>query len=141
MTIICRETNSSFLLGSEIYYYILLVTSLQAISQTLSHLGMFRKILCPSQVGYQNISSIKGRMSSKTAGGWQCPIGDFRHSRYQKIFVFFLNFLNWYNTLCLEPWGYLSGDKLSPSHLSHLSNSSQGSYPIHCSHPNVSQSS
>ena len=54
---------------------------------------------------------------------------------------FFFNFPEGYNRLCLEAQGYLSGDKLSPSHLSHLSNSSQCSYPIRLSHPNVSQSS
>ena len=95
---------------------------------------MFWKIPCPSQVGYQNISSIKGRMTSKAAGGWQCPVGDFRLCRYQKVFLFF-NFLNWYNALCSETQGYLSGDKVGPSHLSHPSNSSQCSYLIDRSHP------
>ena len=98
------------------------------------------RFLAHHKLDIENISSINGRMTSKAAGGWQHPIGDFRHSRYQKLFPFF-NFLNWYNTLCLEIQGYLSGDKLSPSHLSHSRNSSQCSHPIYRSHPNVSQSS
>ena len=67
------------------------------ILQNPSYLGMFWKFPCPSQVGYQNISTIKWTTSKETAEDGSVPLVV---SGIPGIKSFFFNLLNWYETLC-----------------------------------------
>ena len=78
-------------------FFLYLSLTFLPISQNPSYLGMFWKFPCPSQVGYQNICTIKEMTSKVTAEDGSVPLVVSVIPGIRKVFF---NLLNWYKTLC-----------------------------------------